>query len=104
MPVSFLDRLSELIAQAEERTAVELLRSFLKEKDRNLYNETLLNLAFLNDVVARTRRGTLGQDQADIKMANLRDRLLNLLDEVKRKFGDGALPPATTPVALANVP
>src|SRR5262245_9656691 len=94
------DQLRDLIGSGDEIPALEQLTLFLKDKNREFYREAIVHQGRLNDLRKHERRGLQSTNDIQAQRNQIRDAVLELIDEVERRLDRALLPFSTTSVDL----
>jgi V8-like Glu-specific endopeptidase len=97
-----LERIREVVAQNELRAAIDLLTALLKEVDRDLYGEMIIQSGRLVQLRRDERQGQLTAVEVRIDEAKLRGALNAVIDEIPRRIRLRAL--AAAPIFVRFEP
>lgn len=80
-----ISKIRELISQADDTQAADLLLSTLKGGENRHYNEAILQLGKLSRIAERERQGVLTGPNAEAQRGAVRLAILQLLDIIDRR-------------------
>jgi endonuclease G len=104
MAEEFFEDLKDRIARDQARDALNDLRQFTRERAPRLYNETILQIAGLNQIEASERLGEMTLEEARVASAKWRRRVFALVDAAQATLKDMALPVVTSDVHFEHPP
>jgi predicted HTH transcriptional regulator len=83
LPQEFIDNIRNLVAKNERGNAIKLLNTMLRSSPK--LNEVILQSAQHHDIIKQIRIGVLNEEQANKSKNQIRNRILDLLQEIEEQ-------------------